>query len=117
VHFANFWQYVKAGEVVTWGWSDESESAASKCALERQAAVLQRIAADRGNVDTYGYPDRPMREEVLREFRSSKGELLASVSRNAAGCDILNALELLFVDIDTPDAPRPGLLARLLRLW
>ena len=55
-----------------------------------------------------------MREEVLREFRAPDGKHIGTVSRNSAGCHVLNTNGLLFVDVDTPEqASGGGVLGRL----
>ena len=66
--------------------------------------------SDRGR---YGYPDRPMREEVLRAFRDADGKLKAAVSRNSYGCLVLNTAAALFVDIDSPESKESSFLAGL----
>src|SRR5690349_9053154 len=115
MYFPKFWQRAKAGDVVTWGWSDIGEDDALKKAQERQARVLALLRSGEGALARYGYPDRPMREEVLREFRSSNGSTVATVSRNSVGCRVLNTEGLLFVDVDATDnSPSTALLNRLL---
>jgi hypothetical protein len=101
--FPNFWQRAKTGDVATWGWSDVSEDDALRKARERQARVLALLRSGEGTLARYGYPDRPMREEVLREFRLPGGSVVATISRNSVGCQVLNTDGLLFVDVDTTD--------------
>jgi hypothetical protein len=116
MYFPKFWTYAKTGEVVTWGWSDVSESDALKKAQERQARVLEWLRSGREKPDRdtqYGYPDRPVREELLREFRSADNAMVGAVTRNSAGCRVLNTESLLFVDVDTPEASVGGLIGRL----
>ena len=104
MYFPRFWTTAKTGRVVTWGWSDTSTEDALAKARERQKRVFAWLDGGRGTLmDGYGYPDRPMREEVLREFRSDEGRLTAAISRNAYGCLVLNTADLLFVDVDTPE--------------
>jgi hypothetical protein len=116
MYFPKFWQRAKTGDVVTWGWSDISEDDALKKAQERQSHVLALLRSGEGTLARYGYPDRPMREEVLREFRSPDGSVIATVSRNSVGCRVLNTDGLLFIDVDVADTSSGGsLLDRLLR--
>ena len=63
--------------------------------------------------DKYGYPDRPLREPVLREYPGANGELAAAITRNSYGCHVLNAASLMFVDVDIPEQRPPGFIARL----
>ncbi len=54
-------------------------------------------------MNSYGYPDRPMREEVLRQFNAPDGKPIGVITRNAYGCLVMNTVGLLFVDVDTPE--------------
>ncbi len=89
-----------------WGWSDTSPEDALAHAMTRAQRMREWIARGKFNpVDShYGYPDRPMREEVLREFQDAGGPAgSAVVSRNSMGCLVLNTTSLMFVDVDLPD--------------
>lgn len=113
MYFPKYWALARKGGVCSWGWSDVSTEAARAAGLqrvERSIAWLQNdMAGERG---AYGYPDRPMREEIIREFRDAAGALSAVVSRNSYGCLVLNTTGMLFVDVDER---APGLLARLFK--
>ena len=61
----------------------------------------------------YGYPGRPMREEILREFRAPNGAVHGIVTRNSYGCVVLNTANLMFVDVDAPEARESSFLAGL----
>lgn len=115
MHFPKFWKLAKKGGVSAWGWSDSSVADALTAGLARVDRIVAWLKSEQPTpLSTYGYPDRPMREEVLREFRNSQGELVAAVSRNSYGCEVLNTARLLFVDVDeTP----PGLGAFLKKLF
>lgn len=67
------------------------------------------------------YPDRRLPEQVLQEIHGPDGGLIAVVTRNRYGAEVLNTDALLITDIDlptpsTPGAPRAGLLRRVLGL-
>ena len=114
MHFPRHWRIAKRGDVSAWGWSDESPAHAEARAAERLTKVLDRLARDpKTPAQRYGYPDRPMREEVLREFRSTDGALDAAVTRNSYGCLVLNTARMMFVDVDAPEAKQSGFLAGL----
>jgi hypothetical protein len=84
--------------------------------LANQAAekIAERFANGQLPRDRYGYPDRPLREPVLREYRGVNGELTAAITRNSYGCRVLNAASLMIVDVDFPEQKRgPGFIARL----
>jgi hypothetical protein len=114
VYFPKHWHQARNGPATGWGWSDESPEAARTEAERRAARVLewlkQGFPENRGR---YGYPDRPMREEVLREFRDADGSLKAAVSRNSYGCLVLNTADALFLDIDGPESKESNFLAGL----
>ena len=81
--------------------------------MAKAVAQLQRIrdwlAGERGEeLEHYGYPGRPMREEVLREFQDQSGRAIAAVSRNSQGCLVLNTVNMLFVDVDIAEEPSVG---------
>jgi hypothetical protein len=56
----------------------------------------------------YGYADRPLREEVVGEFKGDGGEVVAVVTRNSYGCLVLNTARVMFVDIDLPEQKSGG---------
>jgi hypothetical protein len=84
--------------------------------LARQAAerIVSRIENGEGFPERYGYADRPLREEILQEIRGAQGELVAAVTRNAYGAEVLNAARLLFIDIDLPGGEARSRAATLL---
>lgn len=95
-----------------WGWSSESEGAAQDRANQRLRRLVDRIRNREPLPSRYEYGSRPIREEVLEEFRDSKGAVKAALTRNTYGARVLNADRLLFIDVDLN---RPGLLSRLKR--
>ena len=62
-----------------------------------------RAFASGRELQRYGYPDRPLREQILRQIQNSSGRESALVTRNAYGCDVLNTAQAMFVDIDIPE--------------
>lgn len=108
---APFWRGGR-GSVRCWGWSETSAAEAEANARERVARLAQRMEAGEDLPHGYGYPDRPMREPVLREFRDDNGKLTAALTRNGYGCVVLNTARLMFVDIDLEED-----LAASIRRW
>jgi hypothetical protein len=49
-----------------------------------------------------------MREPVLREMHNAAGEVTSVVTRNSYGCQVLNSIVALFVDVDFPDQKPKG---------
>lgn len=115
MHFPRFWQTARTGGVITWGWSDISRDDALARARERQARVLQWLAGkkDFDSRNRYGYPDRPMREEVLREFPGTDDKPAGALTRNSYGSIVLNTARLAFVDVDTPIGSVSGFFTNL----
>ncbi len=88
------------------GWSDDSIEAARSRALEIAQRVADRVAAGLTTRQRYPYGDRPLPEPVVRDFKGESGAG-AIVTRNAYGALVLNADQLMFVDVDRPQDPRP----------
>ena len=116
MHFAKYWARHSKDAATCWGWSDSSLTEAQS----RAEAAANRVAAKFAAGETlqrYGYPDRPMREEVLREIWGSAGGVTAVITRNSYGCQVLNATRAMFIDVDLPEtkpvAAAGGLLSRL----
>jgi hypothetical protein len=95
-----------------WGWSSDGEGAARDRAKDRLSRLITRVKNGEPLPERYEYGSRPIREEVLEEFRDSAGLIKAVLTRNTYGSRILNATRLLFIDVDLKT---PGLFARLLR--
>lgn len=105
MYFPKYWARAKQGGVFAWGWSDVSTAEALADGKSRVARIIERLENgpwEKWDLDPYGYPDRPMREEVIHEFAPSDGS--AAVTRNSYGCLVLNTTHALFVDIDEPAA-------------
>lgn len=100
-----------------WGWSDEGEAAAAEIGRQRAERVAKRAATGEFPGRGYGYPDRPMREPVLREIQNEAGDRIAVLTRNAYGCAVLNTDRAMFVDVDLPKLEHavesPGFIGRL----
>ena len=96
-----------AGFVTGVGWSDRSEHEAAQMAQQRARQAAEQIGGGRGWADWAYYPDRPMQEPVVDELKAD-GRVIAAITRNAYGCFVLNAAEVMFVDIDDPEKPALG---------
>src|SRR5205085_11212584 len=84
------------------GWSDESIDGARAKAREIAGRVAERVATGFARHEQYQYGDRPLPEPVLGFFPG------AAITRNAYGALVLNADEMMFVDIDRQGFPKPG---------
>ncbi len=94
--------------VVSRGWSNDSLEAANVLARDIARRVAARVAAGDWSKKQYEYGERPLPEPVLREFHASDGALSAVVTRNAYGALVLNARDLMVVDIDQEEEPTGG---------
>ena len=114
MHFPRYWTTAKQGKLSAWGWSDESPAQAEAVASTRLSRIAEWLTRNnRQPAQRYGYPGQPMREEVLREFRAPNGTLHGVVTRNSYGCIVLNTANLMFVDVDAPEANESSFLAGL----
>lgn len=96
-------------------WRGSRSSAADAQALADDAVgrIADRIQRGAGFPERYAYGDRPLREEVIREFPAAGDADTpdAALTRNAYGAVVLNAGRAFFIDVDveaadTPSSPR-----------
>lgn len=87
-------------QLVAWGWSSESESAALDRAQKRLRNLLTRVKNRDPLPNRYEYGSRPIREEILDEHRDPTGVTTGVITRNSYGSRVLNAARLLFIDVD-----------------
>lgn len=116
MHFPKYWTTARDKYLNAWGWSERSLAEAEVMAAARLQKIktwlAQRSREPKQQRYCYG-DDRPMREEVLREFRAPDGSLRAAITRNSYGCLVLNTADLMFVDVDAPEAKESAWLAGL----
>src|SRR5260370_33382650 len=118
---AKFWSR-QAGEardgdgelirVVVRGWSHESLARRGAAARENGSRVGQMLASGPGDSKQYGYGDRPLPEPLVREFRDTTETPNAVITRNAYGSLVMNARDLMFVDIDRQNVQPVGAIAQ-----
>ena len=114
MRFPAFWSRATHGPASVWGWSDNSPEEARASAAEKARRLADRLRRGERPPACGGYyPDRPLREPVIRELTGEGGALAALVTRNAYGAEILNSADALFADVDLPAPRSPGFLARL----
>jgi len=116
MNFPPYWARASANRFQCWRFSNVSE----QDARTQAEGAVQAIAARFKNVKhlpahlSYGYSDRPLREQILREFHNPNGERIAVITRNIPGCHVLNTARGLFIDIDFPEAPKVSWMKRWL---
>lgn len=107
--------------LAVWGWSRESLALAAERARDRLRMSVDRLRTGGARPDEY-YPRMALREQVLEQLRDDDGMLIAEISRNRYGAEILNTDVVLIADVDFPEpatTPKvqpsgsPSLLARL----
>jgi hypothetical protein len=116
MEFPQFWARGSSGDFLCWRWSYQSQAEAQALADEAARQLAARFRAGTVPPKQWGYyPNRPFREQVLREIKNDAGQIAAVVTRNSYGCLVLNTARVMFVDIDLPE-PKPsgsGLFKRL----
>ena len=91
-----------------WRGSRSDPAEAESLAHEAVGRIASRIERGEGFPERYAYGDRPLREEVLREFPGATDAAPdAALTRNSYGALVLNAARLFFIDVDVPRA-RPA---------
>jgi hypothetical protein len=89
---------------VAWKGSDSSLTDAQRLANEALAERLVR--KERGEkLGSYPKDGVPLREEMIEEIKDSSGNRVAVITRNAAGCLVLNTARVMFIDLDIVNAP------------
>ena len=117
MNFPQFWAKAEFKSFACWGWSNASLAEAQAAARANAKKTSARCEANEMVKRHYGYgDDRPLREPVLREFKDPNGAMLAVITRNYYGCQVLNTAQIMFIDVDLPEAPRgPSGLAKLFK--
>jgi len=105
--------YEDVRRVTVWGWSHDSQVDAERDARQRLTELLDRLRQGLGFPKGYAYGTRALREEILEELRDRSGTVDTLLTRNSYGSVVLNAGQVLFVDIDVPWPTTGQRLARL----
>lgn len=100
-----------------WAGSSISEADAQQLADTKAANLAAHIRQAGQFPEAYPYDVRPLREEIIREFRGPTHELSAVITRNQYGAEVLNSASVLFVDVDLPVGSGETLWQRLVRWW
>ena len=114
MNFPPFWAKGSSGDFACWRWSTRSLAEAQSLADQAAQQLADRFRA--GDFPPKGggyYPDRPFREQVLKEIKDATGNTAAVITRNSYGCQVLNTARVMFVDIDLPEPKPTGFFQRL----
>lgn len=99
-----------------WQWSDVSLVDAAQQAQNRVKALVDRVKSGE-RLNRYTYGEHPLREEVLQTLHDDQGRESGVITRNGYGAAVLNASNVMFVDIDLKeDGALQGLSARVQQL-
>lgn len=94
----------RPARVDVWGWSDHSEADARSVARSRLEEVISRAEREGGlSRSAEYYPRVPLREPVLERLDDGEGDVLAVITRNRYGADVLNTDRVVFADVDVPE--------------
>ena len=103
MRFPRYWSKVEHDNISVWGWSDHSQSDAKSRGEERAEKLAQLLAQGPLPKSSYGYADKPLREEIIRQLPEHSSTPSALVTRNNFGALVLNSAEVMFIDVDAPE--------------
>jgi hypothetical protein len=99
-------------KLTAWGWSATDAADARRNAEDRLSRMLARVESGGALPHKYAYGVRALREEVVEELSRSEGPA-AIVTRNSYGSLVINAPDVMFVDVDTVEPSIEGFLGGL----
>ncbi|HIZ34211.1 MAG TPA: hypothetical protein H9815_00400 [Candidatus Ruania gallistercoris] len=85
-----------------YGWSTSSIAEAAQVARQRLAEATAAVRSGRELTRGGYYPRTPLREEILTEVTGDDDELIAAITRNRYGAEVLNTDAVLIADVDLP---------------
>ncbi|OYT73163.1 MAG: hypothetical protein CFK52_02535 [Chloracidobacterium sp. CP2_5A] len=102
--------------LIVWRGSDAS---AEDAQARAQRELEERIARFRRGERLRDYPGhiRPLREPVIETVSAPTGERIAVITRNAAGCRVINTAQVMFIDLDFASALVGDWRGALAALW
>ncbi len=116
--FPKFWDRVQnpRGSVTARGWSEISLEQATANARDRLQRILAALGSQKKfDLERYSYViDNVICEQVIDRIQDGDRDQ-AVISRNSYGSLIMNAANMMFVDIDLPKPPKPGWISRWFR--
>lgn len=99
-------------DLTAWGWSGTSKLEAERKASARLQVLIGKVETG-ADLGAYGYGTRPLREEIIEEIRTVRGDLAGMITRNGYGTLVLNTTQAMFIDVDV-DETDPTFFGRLL---
>jgi hypothetical protein len=106
MNFPQYWALGKCRGYSSWRSSDRSlaEAQSEADVAAQKLAALFESGAVASLRHTYYGTDRPQREQVLRRIPADSGGAESVITRNSYGCLVLNTAQIMFVDVDLPQA-------------
>ena len=89
-------------KLTAWGWSATKTADAKRNAEDRLSRMMARVEHGDALPDRYPYGVRALREEIIREIARGDEATAAIVTRNSYGSLVINAPDVMFVDVDAP---------------
>ncbi len=89
----------KAFAITCWRWSDTSVEEARRLCRQAVLEIARKLLSGE-KLDRYTYGERPLREEIIEEITDHENQIIAVITRNAYGALVLNAANVMFIDID-----------------
>ena len=96
--------------LTAWGWSATDLADARKNAEDRLSRMMARVESGDALPDRYPYGVRALREEIVDRIDRGADATPALVTRNAYGSLVINAPDVMFVDVDVPESTSKSLL-------
>src|SRR5262245_33910750 len=87
MNFPQFWARAQNRDFICWRWSFNNVAEAEALAAQALEQLMARFKSGEFPARTHGgyYPNRPFREQVIREIKDASGETSAVITRNSYG--------------------------------
>ena len=86
--------------LVCWFGSNESSEHAKLGASKKLADWKNRFSKGESLIDEYPYDTNGIREAIIRKINDENGSLIGAITRNRYGAEVLNAHQVMFIDVD-----------------
>lgn len=93
-------------KLTSWQWSDTGPEEAQERAAVRLNELVGKVMSETP-LNSYGYGDRALREEIVQGYTNAAGQEHAVVTVNRYGALVLNTANVMFIDIDLDQSGPP----------
>jgi len=95
--------------LVAWSSSNVDDDDANARASTKLNKWIDRLSSGEKLKDQYPYESSDsIREELVEEIIDANNQLIAAITRNNYGALVLNAANVMFIDVDLPTIPAPS---------